>query len=227
LNGFSLYRVELELHGVFWFHSYAQISRKYVHHMLPVVHNYPLTLAFLSLPSEQYASVSGIITYKYKPEDVWRKYGIYVYPAVFLRNESRILTFTMTGTGYVDMKVRTRASVPDFTANQVSLPGTVLKTYVLVSSETQYKLPGYIRLGSKRYGVFRVKPVKLHGYRVVEGSPVQTTHPFNVRDAESLRYYSIMNHYAGPIAVSGIVRKSIQVGNDILAYPVFFDKVKY
>jgi len=220
-SGLRLLEVRLELHGLFWFHTFAQPRDKYTHIMLPVVHNYPLTLALLGLPGEAYASVSGVKTFSYKPEDIWERHGFYVYPALVEKAVSRILTFSMGGTGYVQLKPQTRASVPDYTAIQLFLPGTRLRTFIL--AKAGYSPPRFIRMGAKRYGVFRVYAKSRGRARVDEQRGRAITHPFNARDTGSSSYQAVLRHYAGPIAIGGAVDRVVVAGDVVLALPQFIE----
>lgn len=225
-NGSNLIKVaevELELHGIFWFHSYAQPRDKYIHITLPLIHNYPLTLAFLGLPVESsYASVGNLITKRITAQDIWKSYGFYIYPAIAERSHIRTFTFSMGGTGYVAFKPKTRASVPDYTANQVFLPGSKFRTYVLLNPETKFTPPRIVRLGSKRFGVFYVKTRSTSLGTVKDYVQNQDlSHPFNVRECPSKTYYGILQHYAGNIAFSGIPLKIISTRNITLAAPSF------
>lgn len=213
--------LKLELHSVFWFHTFAQPRNKYTHIMVPVIHNYPILLAMLGLPAEAYALVSGKRTFMYRPEEVWRERGFYVYPAIAEKMVSKILTFSMGGTGYVQFKPQTRAPVPDYTANQVFLPGTVFKTYMVTNRG--YGPPPVIRLGSKRYGVFVVRISKRMRGVVRDGAGRSVTHPFNARDVGARSYHGVLRHYAGAVAISGTVEKVILAGNAVLALPTFIE----
>ncbi len=213
--------VKLELHGVFWFHTFAQPRKKYTHIMVPVIHNYPILLAMLGLPAEAYASVSGRRTFMYRPEKVWKEHGFYVYPAIAEKMVSKMLTFSMGGTGYVQLRPQTRASAPDFTTNQVFLPGTLFK--ILIITNRNYTPPPIIRLGSKRYGVFKVKVSKGMRGLVGDGAGKSVTHPFNARDVGARSYHGILRHYAGTIALSGIVERVVLAGDTILALPAFIE----
>lgn len=218
-DGLTVLEAGLELEGVFWFHTYAQPRDKYTHVAAPLIHNYPLTLAFLGKPAEAYAAVSGRITFAYRPEEVWREEGFYVYPAVSEKIVSRIQLFSMGGTGYVQFKPRTRASVPDYAANQVFLPGTRFKTYII--ARRGYRPPRIVRLGAKRYGVFSVHTRRMRG--VVKGGGGEVTHPFNARDVGAAAYHGVLRHYAGPIAISGVVERVVRAGSAVLALPRFID----
>ena len=219
----EIIEVELELHGVFWFHTYAQPRDKYTHITIPVIHNYPLTIAFLGLPVESaYVSVSNKLSKSIKPEDVWSRHGFYIYPAIAVKSLVRTLTFSMGGTGYMAFKPKTRASIPDYTANQVFLPGSIFKTFVLLKPGSKYAIPRIVRLGSKRFGVFHVKAERrLRGnvkdYQTGRG----ISHPFNVKDCPAKSYHGILHHYAGNIALDGVPERVIVVRDLVLAAPSF------
>jgi hypothetical protein len=76
-------------------------------------------------------------------------------------------------------------------------------------------------MGSKRYGVFRVKIARKTGARIEDGAGKAVTHPFNARDVESKRYHGILSHYAGVIALSGIVERVLVARDTVLALPKF------
>lgn len=223
MNSFLLLsQITLKLHGLFWFHTSAQPRGKYTHISLPVIHNYPLALAFLGRPVEEsYANISGIIRNSFTPRKIWKEYGFYVYPAIGEKLTSKVLTFSMGGTGYILIKPQTRASVPDYTTNQVYLPGSTFRTYILARNERSIPKVNYIRLGSKRYGIFKVvysTPVFVK-VRKYSGDP--PSHLFNVEDCPASKSYAILRHYAGNIALSGTPLYVIKHKDTILAAPGF------
>lgn len=217
---------ELELHGLFWFHTAAQPrSGLYAHISLPVIHNHPLMLALLGLPVERsYVAVSGVIEHSRSAEDVWRERGFYVYPAAPVRLYTKTTTFSMAGTGHLGIKVATRAPAPDLTAHQLFLPGSAFKTYIIAREGAEKNLPQVIRLGAKRFGVFKVDYKVLGQVRAeanTAGEPA--THPFNTRDAAANTAHIVMRHYAGNIALSGVPERAIKAGGAILAAPRFIE----
>ena len=217
-----VFEVELELHGVFWFHTIAQPREKYVHAGLPLIHNYPLTLAFLGRPvDESYASVAYTIARSADARVAWEQRGFYVYPASATRMYVRQVLFSMDGTGYLTVKAKTRASVPDLTSHQVFLPGSVFRTY-LISRSREPGLPQFVRLGAKRYGVFKVHYNYLGvGAPQVNADGKRATHPFNVRECPASSYHAVMNHHAGDVAVTGVPKRVITVRDVVLALPSF------
>jgi len=219
----NVLEVELELHGIFWFHTYAQPRDKYVHISLPVIHNYPIMLALLGRPVESsYVSLSGKITRAENPSNVWKERGFYVYPAIGKRILTRTLLFSMGDSGHMTLKTKTRAPVPDLAANQVYLPGSVFKTFILVNPDVSPELPRIMRMGAKRYGVFQVNIVKRVIGRVKEYVPwLEIGHPYNAEDCPSRSYYGVFRHYAGNIALTGVPERIIQAGSVVLASPSF------
>jgi len=215
--------VELELHGIFWFHTYAQPRDKYVHISLPLIHNYPIMLALLGRPVElSYVSLSGMITRTEDPSKVWNEYGFYVYPALGKKLLTKTMVFSIGDSSHIMLKTKTRAPVPDLTANQVYLPGSIFKTFILLNRSNPLKLPQFIRLGAKRYGVFKLEIVNRSVGRVKEYiSGLEVKHPYNAKDCPSKNYYGILAHYAGNIALTGFPERIIQTGNVILASPSF------
>ena len=212
----------LTLHGIFWFHTSVQSRGKYVHISAPVIHNYPLTLAFLGRPVEaSYANISGLIEPSITPEQVWRERGFYVYPAIAEKLLSRTLLFSMGGTGYAIMKLQTRASVPDLAVNQVYLPGSKFKTFILLKSYSSLPKARVIRLGAKRYGVFQVKYERPRRVTVKAAGDKPVTHPFNERDTALSSSRSILRHYMGNIAIFGYPDRVIVLDDVVLAAPKF------
>ena len=223
LSSISVLEANLELDGLFWFHSVARPRSYYVHSSLPVIHNYPLILALLGRSVESsYIAIPGEKTKRVNPREIWEEYGIYVYPAVAERIMTRTILFSMGGTGYVTMKTKTRASVPDLTANQVYLPGTIFKTYILLHPDKTPEIPEIIRLGAKRYGTFRVQITRKYRGKLSDPrwtSPV--THPFNADECPANTHLLIMTHYAGNIAQTGTPKRAILARNIVLAAPHF------
>jgi len=219
----NVLEVELELHGIFWFHTYAQPRDKYAHMSLPIIHNYPIMLSLLGRPVEHsYLSVSDLILKTFDSSKVWSEHGFYVYPAVGTRVLTRSITFSLGDTEHMTFKTKIRAPVPDLTVNQVYLPGSVFKTYVLLNNDVPFELPEFIRLGAKRYGIFKVNVVKamkgeVRGY----ASSLNVTHPYNADDCPSSSYYGILRHYAGNIALTGVPFKVVKAGSVVLASPSF------
>ena len=216
-----IFEVELELHSIFWFHTLAQPREKYAHVSLPLIHNYPLTLAFLGRPVEEsYVAIVYKITKSIEAGKMWKEHGFYLYPALASKMYVRQLLFSMGGTGYLTMKAKTRASIPDFTSHQVFLPGSVFKTYIIARSK-EPGLPKFIRLGAKRYGIFKANYKYVGVGLPQENTSKAATHPFNARECESITYHAVMNHYAGDIAISGIPKRIIVVKDVALASPTF------
>lgn len=219
-----VFKVELELHSVFWFHTLAQPREKYVHMSLPLIHNYPLTLALLGSPVEEsYVSIAYNITKSVDAEKVWDDHGFYVYPAKATKMYVRQLLFSMGGTGYLTIKAKTRASIPDLTSHQVFLPGSVFETYIIAMSRYQ-SLPEFIRLGAKRYGVFKANYTYLGSALLQENTSKPATHPFNVDECESFTRHAVMVHYAGDIAISGIPKRIVTAPGVVLALPRFLSR---
>jgi hypothetical protein len=221
----NIYKVKMELHSIFWFHTVAQPRDKYVHISLPVIHNYPLTIAFLNQPVElSYANISGKIHFSLKPEIVWEKYGFYIYPARAVKMHVRNILFSMGGTGYVTIKPKTRAPVPDLTVHQVYLPGTIFHTYLITKANRPPRLPSILRLGAKRYGVFKLSYKKV-GFTFKTGETAMVTHPFNANDTVITEYHGILHHYAGTVSTSGISSTIFKVYDsgeeEVLAVPKF------
>ena len=211
LEAHEVYRLDMEVHGLLWFSWMAQPRRMYVHVPSPVIHNYAITLALLGRPVEEsYANLVQRIPRYRGLEYYYRRYGVYVYPAVVEKALVKPVLFSMGGTGLLVSKPQTRAPVPDLTVNNVYLPGTRLRSYAIVRvgspfhEEIRGRRTLYARLGAKRYGVVRVDFRSVMPCRLVE-SPASRSgvHPFNVVDAGVSRYRGLMSHPAGDVALTG------------------------
>jgi len=212
----------LELHGIFWFHTAAQPREDYyIHITLDVIHNYPLTLAFLGHSTEEtYADTVKNIKLRITPEKVWKEHGFYIYPAVGIKHTTKTITFTTHGIDYINMKLRTRAPIPDLTANQVFIPNTQFETFIITKKEETPK-PSFIRLGTKRYGIFKVKYEKTQPTKIETNTEKPATHPYNTRDTNLNPHTILLRHYAGHIAILGTPQRIIHTNGKILAVPHF------
>mgnify|MGYP000067653772 CR=1 FL=1 len=219
----NIYYADIEVHGILWFHWLAQPRDKYVHLPSPIIHNYALTLGLIGKPvTTSYVSLQNRFEYV-SLEDLYKKYGLYVYPALVTNPYVKSLLFSLGGTGYLTMKPKTRAPVPDITVNTVFLAGTKLKTYVILRRDSplckQREL--YIRIGAKRYGISKVI-LRRVSYKVSKGESRQITHPYNVDDVVIKNPSIIMRHPAGDIGMFGFTDRAFIVNKkDVLPIPKF------
>lgn len=218
----SINEVELDLHGLFWFHSQSIPTNSFYTHLVhPLIHNYPLTLAFMGLTvDESFVSKRRVIRRTVKHPDVWVKHGIYIYPALAEKMYHKNITMSVGGTGYVMVKPKTRAPMPDLTSNMIYVPGTIFKTYVITRGKKS--IPRYIRVGSKRYGIFRVHLKRTVSVKpIVDNGLTPVSFPFNVKDVNPITSNNYMIHHAGTIAISGKAKYIVKIGDTVLALPPF------
>jgi len=219
---FDVYYADIEVHGILWFHWLAQPRDKYTHLLPPVVHNYALALSLIGKPAtKSYVSLQN--RFEYIPlEDLYREQGLYVYPALVTTPYVKSLLFSLGGTGYLAIKPKTRAPVPDITVNTVLLSGTKLKTYVILKKNSPLygRRELYMRFGAKRYGVSKIT-LKRVNYRIYRGELKQITHPYNINDVVVKNPSIIMRHRAGNIGLFGFTNRAFIISNDILPTPKF------
>lgn len=202
------YHARLRVDGVLWYHAVARpATGVYVHGPLPVIHNYGLTLelaGYIVDPDVGYANIKDVTRYK-PPVELYKKYGVYSYPAIATKPLLRELTMSAIGEALVDVKSQGRLAYPDLTRNVVLMPGSELEATVLSEEKLPQKL--VLRIGAKRYGVLRatLTPIKP---QLGEGALV--THPFNVADSERVDGYTVMlKHGAGDVAILGRAVKAL------------------
>jgi hypothetical protein len=149
---------------------------------------------------------------------------VYVYPAVVTRAYTRTVQFTGIGDGYVGIRGKTRLYYPDRGFNTLLLPGSRLRTFVLLGDKQH--LPKYIRIGSKRFGILRAKYTSLT-YETVESAEI--THPANAYDSEiENEGLLFLKHKGGnivtmahvPIAIEAKVQRNKGVERVVLVPPL-------
>ncbi len=207
------YHAVFRVHGLLWYHSTARTitaPKSYSHSLLPVIHNYGLTLGlagYLADPDVGYVSVFGVTKYK-PPVELYKRYGIYAYPALVTKAILTELFMSGIGEALVDVKAVGRLAYPDTTKNVVLMPGSELETLII----SEYRLPSalVLRMGAKRYGVLRARLVEVRPKTV---SAVTASHPYNMSDVEPIPgSVVLLKHPAGDIAYMGI--------GDCLSYTV-------
>ena len=207
------YHALFTVHGLLWYHSTARTittPKSYSHSLLPVIHNYGLTLGlagYLTDPDVGYVSVFGVTKYK-PPVELYRRYGTYAYPALVTRPLLSELFMSAIGEALVDIKAMGKLAYPDTTKNAVLMPGSELETLII----SEYRLPStlVLRIGAKRYGVLRARLVEVKPKTV---SVVTASHPYNVSDVGPVPgSVVLLKHPAGDIAYMGT--------SDCLSYTV-------
>ncbi|MEM4036034.1 MAG: hypothetical protein QXU97_05450 [Fervidicoccaceae archaeon] len=209
------YVVELELHSIMWFSTIAQPHLKtFVQTPLPLVHNYPLVLAL------QGQIVEGSYISKYNeykrvgpPSTMFSEAMVYAYPMLLDRVFYKKLLLSMSESDYLVYKQQTRLAVPIMATYNAFAPGTRGKTVVVVPRDRGLPRELYLRLGAKRYGVWRTTYVQEARVEAVD-RPVAVSSPFNVADVPPETVSSslvVLKHYAGDIALSGVFTKALEI----------------
>ncbi|MEB2793463.1 MAG: hypothetical protein LRS41_05335 [Caldisphaeraceae archaeon] len=221
----DLYEVWLTLHGYLWFHTIAiPTNIGWVHQASITIHNYPLILGFLGYPVEEsYANIIGSPSYNIIRSLAQRR-KVYAFPAQVINFLNRKVQFSSIGEGHVGIRGKTRLTYPERAFNTVLLPGSKLKTYLLVSSD--FNFPEYIRIGSRRAGILNANYIKLE-YSI--GEHLEITHPANSFDSSlNNEGVIILWHKGGNIVTMTVAPKVLvakKEGRDgviektILAYP--------
>lgn len=180
---------------------------------IPVIHNYPLTLALSGVPAEEsYVSAHGQIKYRLRggggPASLFRELHFYVYPLMLTRVYVKVLTLSMSGSEGILYKPRSRLAVPVLAKYEAFMPGTEGETFLVSDREWPEKL--LIRLGVKRAGVWSLRLRKVEPRRVEHHCRISS--PFNVADSKNLvSYVTVLPHYAGDLAVSGEASSCIEL----------------
>lgn len=204
-----LYKAELMTHSIMWFNttSYPH-SKGYVQKVLPVIHNYPLTLSFLGhLVDGSYIGAYNSPHYR-DLKEIYKETGLYVFPAIFERTLYMRLTMSMGESDYILYKPRTRWAIPLLTTNNVLAPGSKAVTYVVSKKPLDVR---YIRVGVKR-GIMRVYLHEVKDYK-----EVKNIHPnvaYNVKDVRASNYFVLLNHKAGDVGYSGDVERGVLFKED-------------
>ncbi|MEM0126257.1 MAG: hypothetical protein QXU36_08390 [Thermofilum sp.] len=209
------YIVELELHSVMWFSTVAQPHlNAFVQTPLPLIHNYPLMLALQGhIVEESYISKYNDYKSMGPPATMFSDTMIYAYPMLLEKVFYKKLLLSMLESDYLVYKKETRIAIPIMTMYNAFAPGTRGKTIVVFPRDR--RMPGdlYIRLGAKRYGVWRATNVQ-EAYVEVVNYPVTVSSPFNIADVLPGTMKSslvVLKHYAGDIALSGFFTKALEI----------------
>ena len=203
------YHADMRVDGTLWFHSQAQPSTQfYISQPMPVFHNYALTLAlagYIVDPDTGYVSRFGETRYK-SPIEIFKRYGVYVYPAVVTRAVLGEVLMAGGNEGNILIRARSRLAYPFFTKNVLFLPNSALETLIISEDRLPHKV--VVRIGAKRNGVLRIilNPVSVRELRYVT-----ITHPFNLSDVVKVQGYTVvLPHGAGDIALFGIAERALE-----------------
>ncbi len=177
----------------------------------PYIHNYPLMYAFSGLTHASLTSPSkpgnpSEVSYLLLDEI---ERNLYVYPASPVLIDMTRLIGNVKSEGFAEpRKVRPKSLYPWHVAHMAFAPGSAFETVILVTNEN-VKLPGTIRLGVKRQGVFEVR----YYHAKVKGFVSGWSDPVNLGDViryglEPEQYYTLLT--------TKTVHKSRQFSNMIV-----------
>ncbi|MEM3806090.1 MAG: hypothetical protein QXV08_08550 [Desulfurococcus sp.] len=226
------YLVELELHSIMWFSTIAQPHLStFIQTPLPLVHNYPLILALQGHIVEG-SYISRYNEYKRvePPAAMFSEALVYAYPMLLDRVFYKKLLLSMSESDYLVYKPQTRLSIPLMATYNAFAPGTRGRTVIVVTRDRKLPEEFYLRLGAKRYGVWKAVYVREAHVEVVNRS-VEVSSPFNVADVSPETLKSslvVLRHYAGDIALSGVFTRALDIrvnGERILKPIPFFISV--
>ncbi|MCW1292236.1 MAG: hypothetical protein QXV12_02300 [Candidatus Rehaiarchaeum fermentans] len=197
-----------------WFSSLTMPNKtlnSFIQTTVPVIHNYPLVLALKGLISEEsYITEYNKIKTSKPPAERFNELGVYAYPLLLEKLYYKSVLLSAGETDYILYKPRTRAAFPLITRYNAIAPGTRGWTIIISKNELPPEL--YLRIGSKRFGIWKAKLEKITKFSIESGN-IRIASPFNVSDtkktlknAQSL----VLTHYAGDIAISGNVDRAIK-----------------
>ncbi len=198
----------MRVDGMLWYHSQARPSSQfYIHVPGMVFHNYGLTLAlagYIVDPDIGYTSVFNVTRYK-SPIELYKKYGVYAYPAVPIKQIVKEVLMAGQGEAIVNIRGRGRLAYPTFTKNVVLMPGSELETPI-ISREEFLPKRFVVRYGAKRAGTLLVnlKPIEP---KIVEYHEI--SYPYNINDVVEVRdHVIVLPHKAGDIGALGVASKA-------------------
>lgn len=217
LKELKFYVVKLVLHSVTWFSSLSQPHPGgFVQTLLRVIHNYPLTLALAGRMVEgTYVSRYGEYKDTRSPAQRFSELKVYAYPLAIERTFYEKILMSMSETDYLFYKPETRLIVPIRAYHSALAPGTEGRTVVITTNTEDFKLPSYVRMGVKRYGIWKLQErIKVDPVdEQVKQGDIKLNTPFNVLDTrnEDITEYLIsLSHYAGDIASEGRAKRALK-----------------
>ncbi len=209
------YHADIRVDGLLWYHTRALPSTQfYISQPYPVIHNYGLTLAlagFIVDPDMGYASLFNLTRYK-RPLELYYRYGVYAYPPLVVKALLGEVLMAAMNEGIATLRGRSRLAYPLFTKNTILMPGSQLRTLIIVSEDRaeDVGLPRklVVRIGAKRGGVLRLRLQRVEP-EFVENAVV--SHPFNLLDSVRVDEYTvILPHPAGDIGVFGRASEALE-----------------
>ena len=214
LDELNFYYADLELQSLMWFSSLAMPNatlKTFIQTTVPVIHNYPLLLAVKGLISEEsYITTYNKIKISKPPAERFDELGVYAYPLFLEKVYYKSILLSAGETDYILYKPQTRAAFPLITRYNAIAPGT--KGWTILISKNELPPELYLRIGSKRFGIWKAKLAKITQFSIESGN-IRITSPFNVSDTKKTLKSSqslVLKHYAGDIAISGNVDKAIK-----------------
>ncbi|WCM36550.1 type I-D CRISPR-associated protein Cas5/Csc1 [Sulfolobus islandicus] len=171
----------------------------------PHIHNYPIMYGMLGKPAEayfvfpslhylsfterkgrttktnkglQYTSIKKLLDDFKKGKD-----SFYVFPLLPVKFTVSSFLLSAESWSYVlPTRSSTKNVFPRITSYSAFMPGSIFTTYVLTQGNV--KLPQWIRIGKKRWGIFKVEYEEVKVKKVEKRSNELTTIPINYSDAE-------------------------------------------
>ncbi|MEM0290277.1 MAG: hypothetical protein QXD10_10205, partial [Metallosphaera sp.] len=144
------------------------------------------------------------------PAERFDELGVYAYPLFLEKVYYKSVLLSAGETDYILYKPQTRTAFPLITRYNAIAPGT--KGWTIIVSQNELPPELYLRMGSKRFGIWKAKLEKITQFSIESGN-IRITSPFNVNDTKkSLKTTQplLLIHYAGGIAMSGNVDKAIR-----------------
>ncbi len=181
-----IYVAELELHGLLVFSRVVSSLKEAITAPGTVVrtssyiHNYPLIYGLLGYSAEQLVQPDKPA---YRVVEEALELGVYAYPAepVSVRN-IRLLLSTQPET-LLKQKAKPKTSHPLQVHYFAAAPGSKYRT--LIVAEAGHHIPRYIRIGKKRWGLFRLRLYLAESIEKQEGLRASTI-PVNTGDMKNM-----------------------------------------
>lgn len=165
---------------------------------LPYIHNYPVMYGLMGKPAEAYFVVPSLheMTYKGKQgleytsvKEMIEKFkrgegdSFYAFPLVPIKVKTTSFLMSSESWTYVlPTRGRTKNVYPRLTTYTALAPESKLTSYIVTIGEP--KLPGWIRIGKKRWGIMRVELEEIKDLKVEWVKDEVTDIPVNLRDVE-------------------------------------------
>jgi CRISPR-associated protein Csc1 len=212
----------------------------------PHVHNYPIMYGMLGKPAEayfvfpslhyldyperrgrvksgkglQYTSVSKLLEDFKNGRDSF--YSFPLFPVKF--SVSSFLLSAESWSYVLPVRTPTKNVFPRLTSYSAFMPGSQFFTYVVTQGNV--KLPQWIRIGKKRWGIFRVEYEEVKINKVEKRRNEPTSVPINYRDAEffGFKINSFSKVLETPNPQEGLIGWAVldecEVVNDRICLPI-------